>query len=200
MEVTLRSGLWQGACDGKSWSAKLLRMFIRVFLNLWNRCALMQVGEIKRSGQCPQHQVNDCECGEVEHRGGIGLHTSSGEALRRAIWAQYNAFDSSHGNAQDANSGTGGSDRLAGLRKPHYEPYRARILDRSSGIETFPAQGAGLQAKTSKRTSTRSRCTWRLQFCPQTSHARDNASGGRCIGRKAVELRTGRGNDSRLHA
>ena len=38
---------------------------------------------------------------------------------------------------QDGNSGTYGSGRRAGLRKPHYEPCRARVPDREAGIEAI---------------------------------------------------------------
>jgi len=35
--------------------------------------------------------------------------------------------------------------RLAGLRKPHYEPRRARIFDSAAGIEAISAKRAWLQ-------------------------------------------------------
>src|SRR5947209_1766041 len=35
------------------------------------------------------------------------------------------------------DSGTCGSGRLAGLRKPYHQPHRARVSDREAGIEAI---------------------------------------------------------------
>ena len=64
------------------------------------------------------------------------------------------------------NSGAQGGSRLAGLRKPHYEPRRARLFERPAGIEAILAQRAWIQQGLAHPSDGRCAALRDLQFCP----------------------------------
>jgi hypothetical protein len=165
-----------------------------------NRCALMQVGEIKRSGQCPQHQVDDCECGTSSIVEG-SVSTRPAEKLRGGRFGRNTTRLTRRTGTRRMQT----AERAAVIGSPDLESLTTSHIERAfltvrQELKRFQRKGLGYKQRPRNAQARGRGALRRLQFCPQTSHARDNASGGRCIGRKAVELRTGRGNDSRLHA
>ena len=85
-----------------------------------------------------------------------------------------------------------GSPDLESLTTSHVE--RAFLTVRQE-LKRFERKGSATARRGNAQAGGRA-VSWRLQLRPAASHARNHASGGRWPRRKAVEFRTGHGDDS----